>query len=178
MSNSKNQLQQFDFTPPLSDSSYPFTKINDLNKVNYFYSLGLQGLNQMLSGGIRRGQAMGIESLHRRFKSGICDMILTQVPIFNTPMKTPVEAAEESKPMILKISFDYSIEDSVKSIYRTLKAVDKVYPTPKDIEKFSFKKIATFVNDKVTATGFHIRMLKMHPSQCDYESITQEIEQL
>ena len=95
-----------------------FEEVNSLNSDSGVYRLGLQGLNRMLSKGIRRGETIGIEALQHKFKSGTCNMFLTHIAVFNPPIMTAEEIELKKKPLILKISCEDPLANSMESIYQ------------------------------------------------------------
>lgn len=170
-------VNEVDFESPESVAAI-FEEVKKLNSDTGVYRLGLQGLNRIFSGGIRRGECIGIEALQHKFKSGTCNMILTHIPLFNAPIMTKDEIEQKKKPLILRISLEDPISNTLESIYQYLRSYNKEPISKKELQQLSSKEMADYVVPKLTATGFHIKMMRVDPNQWTYSSIINKVIEL
>lgn len=150
-----------------------FNEVKNLNNNKSVYKTGWQGLNRMTQGGIRRGEFVTMGALQHKYKTGSTLSMFMQIALHNQPVVTPEEAGK--KPLLLRISFEDSLTNNVQFMYQYLKAVDGEMLKPKDFEYLDSKDMTQYVMKKLTATGFHVKMMRVDPSQWTYSSIFNKI---
>lgn len=118
----------------------------------------LQDLNAMLNGGQRRGEFLCSSALPHNNKTGFSLDCFAGVAMFNEPyLFNPAK-----KPLLLRISFEDDVEMNFAHLYKHLYEQEfGLVATTKDKKP---EEIAQYVMDKLTATGFYVRMIKVDPS--------------
>jgi hypothetical protein len=137
------------------------------------YKFGWQDMNVLAQGGIRRGETMTIAALQHKYKSGYVRSIFTQIAKHNSPV---VYAGEEGKkPLLLYISFEDPTATNVQFIYQYLKANEGVRISKRELQEIPIKEAAAYVKEQLTATGFHIKMLRVDPTQWDFRAVMNKV---
>jgi hypothetical protein len=101
-----------------------------------------------------------------------------QVPLFNKPIVTPKELEEKRKPLLLRISFEDNLTNNLQFMYQYLKASVGIKVAKKDFLTLTAKEMTEFIIGKLTSTGFHIKMMRVDPSQWTYASVVNKIIEL
>lgn len=120
--------------------------------------LHLQELNQMYNGGFRRGEFIMSSALPHQDKTGFSLDIFAGVAMYNEPYLFN----KAKKPLLLRISFEDDVEMNFDHLYRHLWEWE--FGTVATVKDKDPKEIAQYVMDKLTATGFHVRLIKVDPS--------------
>lgn len=155
-----------------------FEEVRNLNNNNAVYKLGWQAANRMLQGGIRRGELVGVAALEHRYKSGKCNSIFCSIATENKPILTTKEVEEKKKPLLLVISFEDSTANRLQFMYQYLKATDGEPVSGKEIADTPIEVMKEYVSQRLTATGFSIRMRRVDPSQWSYTHLFNYIIEL
>jgi len=151
-----------------------FTEIKANNKTDGVLVTGWQDLNTMLQGGFRRGEFIVDTRLQHKYKTGFGLSIFQQIPIYNTPkLINP-----NRRPLMLYISFEDDLKNSLQFIYQKLKFEE--YGEPVDIKSIEVSEadMASYIKTKLGVNGFHIKMRRVDPSQWTYRSICNYIIEL
>lgn len=127
---------------------------NGLGKLKFH----LQDLNDMLNGGQRRGEFLCTSALPHNDKTGFSLDCFAGVAMFNEPYLFN----KDKKPLLLRISFEDDVELNFNHLYRHL--WEQEFGEVAVMKGKSPEEISQYVMDKLTATGFHIRMIKVDPS--------------
>lgn len=134
---------------------------------------GHQGLNRMFgdSDGARRGEMIVIQALQHNFKSGLCLEMFKGAALYNTPQMKD----EAKKPMLMRISFENSLENDFALLYRSLVENETgVYVDPRYIDPVA---ASIYVIDRLQATGYTINMCHIDPSEYTFRDLFDRIEQ-
>lgn len=75
-------VNEVDFENPESVNTV-FEEVRNLNNNTGVYKTGWQAVNRMLQGGIRRGEAVGIEALQHKYKTGSSLSLYLQIALHN-----------------------------------------------------------------------------------------------
>lgn len=153
-----------------------FDLVRSQNTNKLIYKTGWQRLNRMTQGGIRRGEFITIGALQHKYKTGFSLSVFTQIPIHNAPII--MKGEEEKKPLLLRISFEDSLTNNLQFMYQYLKATDGIFLKSKDFENLSTEEMTEYVMKRMTATGFHVKMQRVDPSQWTYMSVINRIIEL
>lgn len=157
-------INEIDFDNPESVTTV-FEEVKNLNNHSGVYKLGLQDINTMTQGGIRRGECVGIEALQHKYKTGFSLTAFMQIALENTPIVTKEEAETGKKPLLLRISFEDNLTNNLQFMYQYLKATEGIYITSKDFDELSAEEMTTYITARLSATGFKIKMRRVDPSQ-------------
>lgn len=160
-------IGEIDFENPESmDVVIEEMKVNsDDSKI---YRTGWQGLNNMFSGGFRTTDNMiNLGALQHNYKSSMLNSLFAQLAYYNKPIMSEEDIAKGLKPLILKISLEDSLVNNCIFIYQYLKATEGELIDLRKIKDIDTKEISEYINDRLTANGWHIKMLRVDPSQAD-----------
>lgn len=126
---------------------------------------GFREMNTMLQGGFLRGNAVVINALQHEYKSGLVQSLFMQLPMFNKPMMID----ETKKPLMLYISFEDDAEVFGAFMYKYLYSSEHgVLP---DMTNITAEEIQTYMKEKVKINGYHIKMLRVNPSEWTYKEL-------
>lgn len=169
-------VNEIDFEAPDTITTV-FDEVKKLNNDQGVYKFGWQALNRMTQGGLRRmaGEFVTFSALPHKYKTGITLSCFIQIATHNTPIQKPEEIEAKKKPLLLRLSFEDSLSNNTQFIFQYLKGCEGVFISPKDFETIDAKEMTKYCIDKMTATGFHIKMQRLDPSQCSYSTVMNKI---
>lgn len=149
-----------------------FSQINEEDNGDSCFQTGWQGLNRMLDGGFRKGEEWVIGALQHNWKSGFSLTLFEQFALYNKP----VMVDPNKKPLLLRISFEDSIQINFKFLYKSLKENE----TGKVISTIgvSDEEMAKYVTDRLSVNGYHIRLMAVNPSLWTYKDLCNKIIEL
>lgn len=136
--------------------------------------LGLKGLNRMLGkvAALKRGEFGIVGGLQHNFKSGFMMMLFVHIALFNKPFMRD----KTRKPLLYFITFENEIPDNLLWIYKYLKENDTGEPVV-DAE-VDINEAAAYVQERLMANGFHIRMDRFDPSDFTAASLISTLDAL
>lgn len=149
-----------------------FSQIQEEENGGSMFRTGWQGINRMLDGGFRRGEQWVIGALQHNWKSGFSLTLFKHFALYNKPsMIDPTK-----KPLLLRISFEDSIQINFKFLYKSLKENEtgKVVATT----GVDDDEMAKYVTEKLGVNGFYIRLMRVNPSQWTYKDVCNKIVEL
>lgn len=149
-----------------------FGTIKDINKGDKIYKTGFTALNRMLQGGIRQGETIVVGALQHKYKTGMSLSLFKQIPLYNKPLTTDVN----KKPLILRISFEDNLITNLQFLYQSLKYDETRMHI--NIEDSTVDEMASYVKNKLQINGFHIKMMRVDPTQWTYKNICNKIIEL
>lgn len=120
---------------------------------------GWQGLNDALQGGFRRGEQWVIPALQHSYKTGFTLSLFKHFAIYNTPQLTD----PNKKPLLLRISFEDNLISNFRFLYENL--YENEHGTTPDISALTSTEIATYVRDKLQVNGYHVKFIRVNPSE-------------
>ena len=130
---------------------------------------GWKKINIMIQGGFSRHETVIINALQHKFKSGFTQSLFMQLLRHNKPvMKDPTK-----KPLMVFISFEDDVEIIGSFMYRYL-YMNEHGELP-DMSKVSSKDIATYLKNNLTQNGYHIKILRVNPSEWTYRDLLNKI---
>ena len=131
---------------------------------------GWQDLNRMLQGMLRRGETWIIPALQHKYKTGFTLTLFKQLAIYNKPvLLTPGK-----KPLLLRISFEDELHNNIRFLYQNLYENEHNGEMP-DLKNTSIGEMARTVRDKMQVNGFHVKMMRVNPSEWTYKDIQNTI---
>lgn len=130
---------------------------------------GWQGVNRMLSGGMRRGDLVCVAALQHNFKTGFTLNLFKHIALYNTPFMFD----QEKKPLILRISFEDTIEKNFEFLYMSL--YENETGERANIQGLSPKEIAEYVRAKMKVNGYNMKMMRVDAKMWTYQNICNEI---
>lgn len=129
---------------------------------------GYQAINRMIGGKFRLGEQWGLYGLQHNYKTGFSLTLFKQICIYNTPvLRDPTK-----KPLLVRISFEDSLVLNFQYLYKNLweNETGKVL-SKKDISEMDFKVMSKYVTEKLSKTGFDVKLLFVNPSDWTYKDI-------
>lgn len=151
-----------------------FTAVQKSTTGARIYKTGWQDVNEALQGGFRVETTV-IGALQHKYKTGFTLSCFAQIAQYNSPHTTD----PNKKPLLLRISFEDDIVQNLQFLYQYLKH-DETHEriTDDEINKLTVDELAEYVQSKLQATGFHIKMRRVDPSQWTYKSLCNYIIEL
>lgn len=169
-------VNEVDFENPDS-LNIVFDEVKNLNNNTGIYKTGWQAFNRMCQGGFRTsGEFVLIGALQHKYKTGGTLSLFSQIAVYNKPLISEKNIGK--KPLLLRISFEDSLTNNLQFLYQYLKASEGKPVAVKDFDSLSSKEMSDYILSKLTATGFHIKMLRVDPSQWSYTHLFNKIIEL
>ena len=130
---------------------------------------GLQGVNRMLQGGIRRGDEGVIGALQHNFKTGFSLTLFKQIALYNKPyMINP-----DKMPLLVRFTFEDSAEKNMEFLYISLMENETgMKCTTIGLDP---KEIAAYVKAKLRINGYHTKIIQVDPTQWTYKHICNKL---
>ena len=145
-----------------------YASIKEENEGVGGFITGFQGINKMIGGKFRLGEQWGLYGLQHNYKTGFSLTIFKQICMYNTPtLKDP-----KKKPLLLRISFEDSLVLNFQYLYKNMweNETGKVL-SKKDLAEMDIGVMTEYVTNKLSATGFHVKLLFVNPSDWTYKDI-------
>ena len=133
---------------------------------------GWQGLNRMLSGGFRRGEQTVIGALQHKYKTGFSLTLFKQIALYNIP----VMIDNTKKPLLLRISFEDNLTLNFQFLYQSLK--ENETGKKADLAGVTDAEMAAYVQEKLSVSGYHTRLMYVNPSMWTYKDLCNKILEL
>lgn len=136
--------------------------------------LGWQAMNRMLGDhdGLRRGECVVVGALQHNFKTGFTLAMFKQLALYNKPfMRDPTK-----KPLLLHWSTENDLHINILWLYRNL--IENETGEACNLSTIDPREAAAYVNKRLTANGYHIRMIRTNPADTTYQSYVDYITQL
>lgn len=130
---------------------------------------GWKAINKMTSGGFRKGEQWVVSALQHNYKSGFVQSLFAQLSMYNKPeLKDP-----SKKPLNLLISFEDDMNIVTGFIYKYLYFNEfKELPNMTEI---TGKEIGAYITKKLTVTGYHVKIIRVNPSEWTYKHLFNKI---
>jgi hypothetical protein len=129
--------------------------------------MGWQGLNRMTGDhyGIRRGEFVTVGALQHNFKTGFTLNMFKHACIYNKPyMRDPTK-----KPLNIHLSLENDLNSNIMQLYVSLKENETGEAV--DVKMVDVNEAAKYVKAQLQATGYHIRMLRVDPSDFGFRDL-------
>jgi hypothetical protein len=123
---------------------------------------GYQGINRMLgaSKGFRRGEMAVIGALQHHYKTGFTLNLFKQFALYNCPYMRDAS----KKPMLLHVSLENELPMNMMLLYKSL--YENETGEVVNLEDIDPVAAAPYIYEKLSATGYHIELLRLEPNQC------------
>lgn len=126
-------------------------------------------LNDMLNGGLRLGETVLTSALQHNFKSGFLRSLFAQLCMYNKPILKD----KNKKPLNVFISFEDDTDVITDFFYRYL-YFSETNNEPL-LDKVETNEISKYIKDKLTSTGYHVKIIRVNPSEWTYKSLFNKI---
>jgi hypothetical protein len=155
-----------------SGLSEAFDEVKEMDNSTSLLKTGWQGLNRFLGGGYRRGETVVCAALPHNNKTGSTLTMFKQLAVHNTPvMINPAK-----KPLMLRISFEDSLLQNIQFLYQNL--YENEYGVKANLKDVTSKQMAEYVQAKMQVNGYHVKMMRVNPSDWTYKDIQNTILEL
>ena len=149
-----------------------FNNVKDDVEGSSLMITGWQDLNDLLQGGFRRGESWIVPALQHKYKTGFTLSIFRQIAQYNTP----IMINPNKKPLLLRISFEDELVNNLRFIYQNL--WENEYGVIPDLNSVSAKEMTEYVRTKLQANGYHIKLMRVNPSEWTYKDIQNTVLEL
>jgi hypothetical protein len=153
-----------------SSLSEAFQEIQNDQNTSGLLKTGWKGLNRMLQGGFRRGEFWTCGALPHMYKSGGTRTLFKQIAMYNTP----VLITPGKKPLLVHISFEDSLPANLQFLYQNIWENEHGGEIP-DMRSITPGEMASYIQSRMEATGFHVKMLRINPSLWTYKDIQNKV---
>lgn len=150
-----------------------FSDIKTMDDGTGIMKTGWQGLNRMLRGGFRRGEEAVVGALQHNFKTGFTLSLFSHFALFNEPYLIDVK----KKPLLLRISFEDDITLNFQFLYTYLKE-NETGEKITDLSRYTKEEMGEYITERLSATGYHIKLLRVNPSMWSYTHICNYVLEL
>lgn len=155
-----------------TSTSDVFKEIKNVDNGSGIMRTGFQGFNRLIQGGFRRGEFTMISALQHNNKTGFTLNLFKQIALYNKPyMIDPTK-----KPLLLRISFEDDITTNLQWLYQSLKeneTGEKVV-----LANVPETEMSTYVKERLQVNGFHIKLMRVDPTQWTYRHICNKVLEL
>ena len=164
-------MAEIDFDEPGSLDNV-FTNIKEQSNGAEGYIFGFTEANEMVGGKLGSKDFMMVPSLSHNYKTGFVNSLYMQMVQYNKPRCRDAD----KKPLALLIKFEDKPEKTLKFFYEYLK-YDETRDTV-DIKNVSDDEMKRYVSERLKANGFHIKILRVNPSEWTIKSYFNKIIEL
>lgn len=153
-------------------TSSVFTEIKNVDNGSGMMHTGFQGFNRLTQGGFRRGEFVMISALQHNNKTGFTLNLFKQIALYNKPYM--IDATK--KPLLLRISFEDDITTNLQWLYQSLKENETGQKAI--IGDIPEEEMSTYVKEKLQVNGFHVKLMRVDPTQWSYRHICNKVLEL
>lgn len=134
-------------------------KASDSYSTEGILNTGFQGLNDSTGcGGFRRGEMINFGANTHNYKSGMLIDLALNIPVYNTPwMWDP-----KKKPMILRISFENTLDQDIAIMYKKLYEIE--YQKTCNLSDINTRDAAKYLTEYYAKTGYHFSIESYDPN--------------
>jgi len=167
-----------DYDDPSIVDDIDFSNIDSVNKMyddlekqetgQKIIKLGWQGINRMLQGGIRRGEAIILSALQHNYKTGFGLSIFKHTALYNNAYDMLNDKTK--KPLLLRLSFEDAGKNNMQFLYQSLYENENLKPVP-DYGTNTSKEITKYVIERMKINGWEIMIKRVDPSNWSYREI-------
>jgi hypothetical protein len=130
--------------------------------------LGWQGLNRMLQGGIRRGEAILLSALQHNYKTGFGLSIFKHTALYNDAQDLLNDKTK--KPLLLRLSFEDPAKNNMQFLYQSLYENETLKMVP-DYNELDPKEVTSYVVERMKINGWEIMIKRVDPTNWTYRDI-------
>jgi len=140
------------------------TKGVELNDVEGMLNTGNQYLNYTSGGGLKRGYLINFGALTHHYKTGLLIDMSINIPKYNNPwMWNSIK-----KPLILRISFETTIDQDIITIYKKLYECE--FKKKYEATEINIDEASNFLKEYFQQNGYTFRILNYNPNEfCIYD---------
>ena len=158
----------------VNEAAAVFEEIKHMQDGTSLLKSGWQEFDRFLQGGLRRGEEVMLGALQHNYKTGFTLSWFAQIARHNKPMMID----PKKKPLLLRISFEDDLTNNMSFLYEYLKKHESEDPNVEQVSHSSNEEIAGYVKEKLQVNGYHIKMIRVDPSQWSYMHLCNKITEL
>lgn len=149
-----------------------YRDVKEMDDATSLMVTGWQGFNTMIQGGFRRGQFTVIGALQHKYKTGFSLSLFKQIALYNKPCLIN----QNRKPCLVRISFEDSLQLNLQFLYQNL--FENEHKQKAVIKDVTPEQMANYVKERLSVNGFHVKFLRVDPSDWTYKDIQNYILEL
>lgn len=127
-------------------------------------------INDMTQGGIRRPSFTMINALKHQNKTGLTREIFREIAMYNVP----VSIDPTRKPCMIRICFEDEPEGDILAFYKNIRFAETGEENL-SVNDRNEKEMAAYIEQKLSATGFTIFMLRVDGTQWTFRDIFRKV---
>ena len=148
-----------------------FKTVKETTEADSFkFKLGLRALNKITNNGYKNSEFVIWNALQHNYKSGMLASSLIGIARYNKP----VMIDNSKTPLLLYVSLEDDLDILFEFLYRQMYFTDT--KTKADITNTPKEEMARYVKEKLQATGFKVKFIRVDPSDWSYSSFFSLIE--
>lgn len=148
------------------------SEIKDIADNSGIIRTGWQDMNEMFQGGMRRGEFVCHSALQHNYKTGMNLSLFIHAALFNKPYLFD----KKKKPLLVRISFEDDMTNNIAFMYTYLKYAETREPV--DTKGLDIGEMSNYIKERMSATGFAIKMYRVNPNDWTYHDIHKTISDL
>lgn len=149
-----------------------FDSVKEMNSGQRVYKTGWPAINRMLQGGFRPAETWVLAGLQHKYKTGFNLSLFSSIALFNKPFTTD----PNKKPLLLFISTEDSILNSLQFLYQFLTYSERRESV--DVNTVTTEEMVECIKQRLQATGFHFKMMRIDPNQWTYKNVCNKVIEL
>lgn len=144
-----------------------FSKIKDDSDPAGVWKTHLQGVNEMLQGGMRSGQMVFVNGIQHSFKSGLTLTMFISLALLNKPK----EHTREGKPTMVWLSMEDDMRKVIGDVYGFLKVWDDPYCDRIELRNVDIDEATDFVVSRLEETGYDVQFHRVDSSDYSFKKL-------
>lgn len=135
------------------------------------FVFGFKHVNKFFNGSLPPGKFVLVGALQHQHKTGFTLALFRHAAMYNTPHLR--EDEQDRKPLLVRVSSEDEAADNLRKLFTdTYFNVEKKVPNFNDC---SSEYMRAYINEKLSATGWHIKFMRINPSLWTYRDIERKV---
>lgn len=148
-----------------------FQTVKETNEAeNFKFKIGIQAINFLTSGGYKNPEFVIWNALAHSYKSGWLATSLVGIARYNKPVLTDPTKI----PLLLYVSLEDDLDILFEFLYRQMYLTDNKVKA--DLNNVTKEDMAAYVKDRLQATGFKVKFIRVDPSDWSFQSFFTLVE--
>lgn len=144
-----------------------FAKIKDDSDPGAVWKTHLQGVNDMLQGGMRSGQMVFINGVQHSFKSGLSLTMFISLALLNPPK----ESKRPGKPTLVWLSMEDDMRKVIGDVYGFLKVWDDPLCDRINLIDIDIDEATEFVSSRLEESGYDVQFHRVDSSDYSFKKL-------
>jgi len=151
-----------------------FKKIKQDSDPSGVWKTHLQGVNDMLQGGMRSGQMVFVNGVQHSFKSGLTLTMFLSLALLNKPKKSK----RAGKPTMAWLSMEDDMRKVMGDVYGFLKVWDDPDHPRIELKDIDIDEATEFVIKRLEETGYDIQFHRVDSSDYSFKKLFEFLTKL